>query len=144
MTSWLGYVSFGAGIIVALAIIFQLYQGRKTRQSELIANLSETWDSILLVESRQLARSFGKDGLLGALQDAYKANSSQWYILMRIPSFFNTMGAMVKHGDLPKKLVVEIFGTQLRDYWELYKNALTIEQVKDNSYFQALGEKIRR
>jgi len=139
---WLGYLSLAAGVSAAITLFIQLYKAQRVRQSELIASLSERWNSSPLEKSKELADSLGRDELPKAIRDAYEAASPDWYVLMRIPSFFNTVGAMVERGDLSEKLVLYLFGMELRHYWNLYKNALTAEQLEGIPGFQMLGQRV--
>lgn len=137
---WLPYASFAIGIIAAAGIYFQLYRTRKIRQTQLIADLTMRWDSELLAKSRERVLKLGNE-LGNAIRVADQANSEDLFVIMRIPNFFDSLAAMVEHGDLPEKLVLDLFGFPLGTYWKLYKDALTVDQLRGISRFQRLGNK---
>jgi len=142
MLAWLGLI---AGVILAIVAIIQLGHMRKARLSELIATLGQTWDSKLLMDARQRANELADAGKLKqAIDDGGKANSEEFFILMRIPNFFDSIGAMVEHGDLPKKLAKELFEKPAARYWELYGNALSGIDLEGISHFNQLVERFRR
>jgi hypothetical protein len=140
----LAWASLIVGAVLAIAVIVELWRMRKARLSELIATLGQTWDSKLLMEARQRANELANTGKLKqAIDDGGKANSEEFFILMRIPNFFDSIGAMVEHGDLPTKLAKELFEKPAGRYWELYGNALSAIDLEGVSHFRQLVERFQ-
>lgn len=140
----LGWASLAIGVVIAIAGIIQLWGMRKARRSELIATLGQMWDSKLLMETRQLANELGDaNKLKETINQGNKANSEEFFVLMRIPNFFDSVGAMVEHGDLPKKLAKELFGKPAGRYWDLYGNALSGKDLEGISHFRQLIERFQ-
>jgi len=141
----LAWASLAIGAILAIAVIIQLWGMRKARLSELIATLGQMWDSKLLMEARQRANELGDTGKLkDTIDQGNKANSEEFFVLMRIPNFFDSIGAMVEHGDLPKKLAKELFEKPAARYWDLYGNALSGKDLEGISHFRQLVERFQK
>mgnify|MGYP001058702032 CR=1 FL=1 len=134
---WVGII---AGIVTAIVAVVQLVGMRKARHSELIISLTQVWESPSLMKARQLANKLGDEGKLKETVDqSNKDNSETFFVLMSIPNFFDSLGAMIMKGDLPAKLARELFGAPAKRYWGLYENALTAADLKGVSRFQELG-----
>ena len=137
---WMPYAGFSTGITLAAVAIFQLYRTRKIRRSELINCLMQRWDSELLIKARSIVNKTGSN-LKDKIEKTDNENSPELFLIFSIPNFFDTLGAMVEHGDLPEKIVMDLFGPPLRTYWNLYKDALTVGQLEGISRFEKLGNK---
>ncbi len=102
----------------------------KTREAEILTELSKRWNEEQLTESRKTARNYkGSAELKDALETARKKNIKEYYRLVRIPDFFEALGVLVNSSCLDKQLTIDLFGSAIEHYYELYKPS--IEYLRD-------------
>ena len=93
----------------------------RTREAELLADLSRRWNEKQLTESRRIARNYkNSTELKEALQKLRENNDEEYYALVRLPDFFEALGVLVSSGCLSKKNVIDLFGTVIKHYYNLY------------------------
>jgi len=113
---------------------------RRARMAELIIRLYEGWDAPLMEGSRQkLSEINDAEAIKNAIIGAEK--SENLYPLIRVANFFDTVGSLVCHGFLDKKIAYDLMGTAFETYDDLYASILHDPQRKAFlRCFRDLGE----
>lgn len=98
----------------------------KTREAEILTDLSKQWNEEQLTESRKVARNYYKDSakLKIAIQKARDENEQEYYSLVRILDFFEALGVLVNSTCLNKQLTKDLFGTAIVYYHDLYQPSI--------------------
>lgn len=111
-------------VILLAAAVFawcEVHCIERTREAQLLADLSRRWNGEQLTEARKAARNYKNSAeLKEAVQKARENNDKEYYYLVRLPDFFEALGVLVKSGCLSKRLTKDLFGTVLKYYYELY------------------------
>jgi hypothetical protein len=124
-----------AGVVVAL---FGLRDARKTRDGELVIELSQRWNEPETVESRQLY-SVRKASELAELVDRLYppvgvANPKQpsadevelFQKLVRWPALIETVGVLREHGAISTEVIFKMWGYSIASAWETWRDAAEI------------------
>ena len=139
-------VAIAAGatfFLVLVAIIFAWREVNcidRAREAELLADLSRRWNEEQLTDSRKVARNY-KNGteLKEALQKLRENNEKEYYDLVRLPDFFEALGVLVNSGCLSKKLTIDLFGTVIKYYYNLYGPAIQyLREIHDDKNIYTL------
>ena len=102
----------------------------RTREAELLVDLSRRWNEEQLTESRKAARKYKSDAeLRDAIQRLRENNDKEYYDLVRLPDFFEALGVLVNSSCLSKQLTKDLFGTVTKYYYKLY--GPTIEYLRE-------------
>jgi hypothetical protein len=144
-------------MIVAAGVAFtgiQIRDGRKARNVEFARSLAETWDSPDFRRSRDLMRNHpsgtpeGVATLVQAMRDAIADDDSDdYYDYIRIMNFFEQMGVAFKHHRQGVKVLNQMIGGTIVDYWELWKLVipeLWSDQPRCGENFRDLATKLER
>ena len=131
--------TFTAGILL-VAVVFawrEVHCIERAREAQLLADVSRRWDEELLRESRQAVEEY-EDGtkLRQALEDLKKKNDKQYYVLLRLPDFFEELGLLVNKKCLHPQLAKDMFGTAIKYYYDRYK--LTIKYLQEKYQDQTI------
>jgi hypothetical protein len=123
-------------IILFLALGFAWHEVRcieKARKAQLLTGLSKWWNEELLRESRQAAEKY-KNGiqLQKALENFKKTNDKEYYVLLRLPDFFEDLGLLVNSECFSKQLATDLFGTAMKYHYERYKPAIEYLRTEFN------------
>jgi len=149
VTAIAAVLAFGVLIFAALYARHQLHSMEKTREAQLLADLSRRWDEELLTESRQAVGKY-KNGseLSQSLEELRNRSDEQYYVILRLPDFFEDLGLLVNKKCLSLQLAKDMFGTAVKYHYNLYKD--TIENMrkiyKDQTiykFFEDLAEEIK-
>ncbi len=120
----------------------------RTREAELLTELSRRWNEEQLTESRKAARKY-KSGaeLKEAVQIARGNNDEEYYKLVRLPDFFEALGVLVNRSCLSKELTKDLFGTVVKHYYEIYGPTIWyLREIHNDkniyTWFDDLAEKL--
>lgn len=136
-------IILSAGVILAW---WELRHFKKSRQQEFILNMSCMWDSEPFVESKRLIREIAssnkdlREALLG-----YRKNSKiEYYVLMRVPNYFEDLGFLVKEGYLDVRVADSLFGRAIIMHYRYFRNYIQSERDPTNpescEYFKNFEE----
>ncbi len=122
----------------------------RTREAELLVDLSRRWNEEQLTESRKAARNY-KSGteLKEAIQKLRGNNDKEYYELVRLPDFFEALGVLVSNSCLSKQLTKDLFGTVIKYYYPLYGPTIQyLREIHDDKniylWFDDLVEKLNK
>lgn len=105
--------------LLLLAAIYarrQLNEARRSRHAQLLMDLSRRWDEDELNASRQKAVAHQTPaGLLQAVQTLEHDNSLDFYVLLRVPNFFEDVAALEREAALSVELIRTQFKTVIKD-----------------------------
>jgi len=137
-------------LLVVLAALLlgwrQLGSMETARKAQLLTDLSRRWDEELLVESRQAASDYaGGEELASALERHDQENTRDYYVLGRLPNFFEDLGILVSEGAISPQMVAKSLGSSAKSYWRLYQpyaSAVRGRQQTIYQWFEKLVEKL--
>lgn len=139
-------------LLVVLAALLlgwcQLSSMETARKAQLLTDLSRRWDEELLVESRQAANRYaGGEELASALERHDQQNTKDYYVLVRLPNFFEDLGILVSEGAISPKLVAKSLRSPAKGYWALYQPYISAVRRRRQTkctyqWFEKLVEKI--
>jgi len=118
-------VSLTTLLVLGVALLFawlQVKAARNTVQVQLIADLSRRWDEQDVVESRKRA-SYYADGqaLLKAFQEVFENHPDDYYILIRVPNFFENLEVLVEEGAISLDVVEKLLGSPAVYWWKRWE-----------------------
>jgi hypothetical protein len=147
-------VAAGVTVLILLAAAFyarnQIKCNERTRQAQLLADLSRRWDEDRLTEARKAAFSYkSADELKDAVQKLGKKNDKNFHILVRLPDFFEALGILVNSSCLDKQLTQDLFGTAIGYYHEFYGPTIRyLREINEDEdvykWFDDLAEKLKK
>jgi hypothetical protein len=145
-------VAAGLTVLILLAAAIyarnQIKCVERTREAQLLTDLSERWNGEQLTESRRAVWNYkNADELKDAVQRLGEKNDEEAYILIRLPDFFEALGVLVNTSCLSKQLTKDLFGTAIGYYHKRYEPAMQYLRKKyedENIYkwFDDLAEKL--
>lgn len=116
----LGIISVGAFIAWQ-----QVQETRRSRHAQFMTDYMSRWDDDRMLEARRLAVSFrNREGLRDAVEKRFRANSPDYYKLMRIPGFFETLATLEEQRSVSESLLSRHFGEQLINEFELWEPSI--------------------
>ncbi len=123
--------TFGVLTFAAFYARHQLHSLERTREAQLLSDLSRRWDEELLGESRQAVEKY-KDGtkLKQALKELKENNNKQYYVLLRLPDFYEDLGLLVTNKCLSPQLAKDMFGTVIKYHYARYKSTIQFMRGK--------------
>jgi hypothetical protein len=129
MADWLDYVlafsTLGGSIALAIGggvAYYQLGELRRTRQTQILADLGRRWDDPLLEEGRLRASRFSSEGeLRDAILTSQQKKTDLVYVAMRVPNFFEDVGVLTETGAIDLALVDATYGSVCWKWWESFK-----------------------
>lgn len=139
-------------ILLAAVIIAKREIGciDRTREAELLVDLSRRWNEEQLTKSRKAARNY-KSGaeLKEAVQKLRENNDEEYYDLVRLPDFFEALGVLVNSSCLSKQLTKDLFGTVIKYYYSLYGPTIQyLREIHDDKniyiWFDDLVDKLNK
>ena len=106
----------------------------RTREAQLLADLSRRWNEEQLTESRKAARNYkNSTELKEAVLKLRQNNDQEYYNLIRLPDFFEALGVLVNSGCLSRELTKDLFGTAIKHYYNLYSQTLQyLREIHDD------------
>lgn len=125
-----------AGTLVVLAKAAkyakrEVDHARQEREAALVARISTRWNEASMEEARQLANTYKNSSeLLEAMTKFDQYNSRFYYVLERIPGFFEDLGLVCCKDDKLIPLVKDLIGPSVKYYYELYSP--WTNQMKDD------------
>ena len=128
-------VVFGALLLAAV----QLTSIKHNRATEILGGLLNRWNDERLEAARLKMRALDARATWDAIREAQEYNRLDYYILMRIPSFFEEIGIMCLIAkSVPPELVYEFFASAIVSFWGKYEP--WIRDVRndedDNRFFE--------
>jgi hypothetical protein len=113
-------------ITTAIFAVVQLRHIKRARYSSLLMQLLQTWDSNEYIMSRRIFNQYSNAPMEQASQkfkEAIKSfdevDADEFYLIVRIPNFFENLGYLTCYGHLDRKHALELFGETAKRYWEL-------------------------
>jgi hypothetical protein len=144
--AWTDVVTAIAAALTALILLVAAFYARnqikcveRTREAQLLADLSRRWNEEQLTDARKTVRNYkDADKLKDAVQKLGDKNDKEVYILVRLPDFFEALGVLVNTSCLSKQLTRDLFGTAIGYYHELYGPSIQYlrEKYKDNNIYK--------
>lgn len=137
------------GVLLAAAVCawLELHHIERAREAHILADLSRRWDEELLREPRQAVEKY-KDGtkLEQAVKEFKENNDEQFYMLLRLPDFFEELGLLVEYDCLNLQLAKDMFGTAIKYHYTGYKPTIEFlrSEYKDKTiykFFEDLAKK---
>jgi hypothetical protein len=151
-THWAAGITAVATAITAVGVIFaglaavwagrQVREAERTRHATTAIELASRWEGEPLVASRKLALTYRtkealRDGYLQAKQD----RSDAYFILQRLPDFFEDLGVMERMGGLGLEWIRLTLGSAVQDYWRAWQPI--VQAVRDAGQ-PTMGENFER
>lgn len=138
-------IAVAAGLTAVILLAAALYARNeikcieRAREAQLLTDLSRRWSEELLRESREAAEKY-KNGsqLRQALRNLKKNNDKEYYILLRLPDFFEDLGLLVSSECFSRKLANELFGTAIKYHYNRYELAIKYlrKKYKDKTIYE--------
>ena len=142
-------IAIAAGLTVVILLSAALYARHeikcieRTREAQLLTDLSRRWDEEQLQEARKAANEYD-DGnkLRNALQDFQANNDPNFYKLMMIPDFFEELGLLVNSTCLNLQLANDLFGTAINHHYVRYEPSIKYlrDKYKDDNLFKFFSQ----
>ncbi len=113
-------------IAVFATLVFaarQLSRTAKTAESEHLADVLRKWDDERLEEARHAVNQYdGRDQLLQALVDGDAQSTKDYFVLLRVPNFFEDVGNLVFDQKVVRiESVRHGLRGSVRYYWQLFE-----------------------
>jgi hypothetical protein len=112
----------GTGVLAATALAAliigysQVLEASRSRTATLMADLSRRWDNEL-VEPRRLMGVYGRE-LEAWVRYFYEEDDESFYILERIPNFFEDLAVLRQAGAIPIEMIEQSLGWTVWAMWE--------------------------
>lgn len=124
-----------AGLLALIVVWRQLGSMEKARHAQALLHFLEVWDSPGMVEAqRELQNYTDPNKLADAIHKFYEAKSIMYYILTRIPDFFDDMGFAWRKGYLRLEDIQGTLGSPLVEYFWLYEAYIERVQQRWRQY----------
>jgi hypothetical protein len=134
----------------ALVAASQLDDARKTRQAQLIVNISRRWDEI--ERSEQLYTEYSRDELIELVTKIYRYEADEearkdFVALTALPTLIEMIGVLEVEGSLALRIVDELWGLPIRHTWATWREVvlkLREESGAPGAYenFERLAERL--
>ncbi len=133
--------AFTVAILLAAAFLawHEVRCIERAREAQLLTDLSRRWDEELLRESRETAEKYTNGRQLRqALGNLKKNNDKEYYILLRLPSFFEDLGLLVSSQCFSRQLANDLFGTAIKYHYNRYELAIKYlrKKYKDENIYK--------
>jgi hypothetical protein len=152
-----GTLVLAAGVVIAL---IGFWDARKTRDGELVIELSQRWNEPETIESKQaysieradeiadlIDRLYPPVGVENRIQ-ATPEDVSLFQKLVRWPALIETIGVLRDHGAISSEAIHKMWGYSIASAWETWKDPVTV--LRDRAsypgtfrYFQDVAEIMR-
>jgi hypothetical protein len=150
MADWLDYVlvfsTLGGSIAIAIGggvAYYQLRELRRTRQTQVLADLGRRWDDPLLEEGRLRASNFSSEAeLRDAIVESQEEKNDLVYVAMRVPNFFEDVGVLAEAGAIDLGLVDATYGSVCWKWWESFEPTIQTmrEQANDRDLYRRFDD----
>lgn len=134
MLTWTTVLAISTGlmafaiIVTAVYAVIQLIDIRRTRCSNLLMQIYQTWDSDEYIKSRTMINQHCCAENLHEspkkLKEAMKAyedkDAEEYYIMLRVANFFENLGFLGYKKYLNKNDAIDLFGDTAENYWNLF------------------------
>jgi hypothetical protein len=121
---WLVAATFSLAAVGLIALL-SLRDARKTRQTQLLVELSERWDSRPMIQSSVLFREFGGEKttqLVEAIwgKDVVRPDPrdiAYWQRISIFPNLIEVIGVFVGRGMISPRIIYEMWGGNIIEEW---------------------------
>lgn len=134
--------SISTFVVLTGAVGFALWQVqviKHNRATETLGEHVKRWDDARLTEARLKIKPLGARATWDAILKARKDNRQDYYIFLRIPSFFEEIGIMCLVAEsVPPELVYEFFASAIASFWHKYEPWIRDyrNQQNDNRFYE--------
>ena len=134
--------SIATFVVVFVALIFaglRLTSTKNHRATEILGEHVKRWSDKRLEAARLKIGALRARAIWDAIREARKNNRLDYYILLRIPSFFEEIGIMCLVAKMvPPELVYQFFASAIVNYWGKYEPWIrdARNQDNDNRFFE--------
>lgn len=119
-TFWLLIV----GIIGLVFVYWQCYLMRKSRESELLMQLTMLWNSDEYIRARKVVGEH-LDNLAQKTEEYEQKNEEDYFLIVKVGNFFEHLGVLVDRNYLPRKVLIELLGSSIKYYYEIFVDYIT-------------------
>lgn len=158
--TWNTVLAISTGVMAAAIIAtvvyayVQLKHFKKTRCSDLLMRLHQTWDSKDYIQSRRMIYQYSEgltseensQKLKEALAFFDNDNAEEYYLMVRIANFFENLGFLADNNHISQTEALDLFGDTAANYWNrfeawciYYRENSDEPQPKAWVYFQKLA-----
>ncbi len=138
------------GLLVAALFVawHQINQSREATQAQLMADLSRRWDEEQLVESRRTMESYVmSEGLLDAIQRLILNHDPEYYVLVKIPNFFEDLKILYDRKGVRLDAIRDSLGGACIHHWRQREPAVKFLQTdrrQTYEHFEALAKLLEK
>lgn len=131
-----------AAMATLILVGFGLLFARKQMHASLMNDMSARWEQ--LMDARRAVSDYNghPEKLLDDIKRFNAENSEEYYLLTKVPNFFEDLAIQIDERTIPLKMVAKSFGYALKFYWELWALA-TIEYLRVEGTGQMTPEETR-
>jgi hypothetical protein len=123
--AWVTALSTLVLALIGTAAIWQLRQGRRARETEIIMEIGRRWDSEEMIESRSdVDLLASKDQLSSRLIALHGEKGREYHLLMREPGHLEDLGVIYYHGGIKRDTLFNLMGLQIQERWLVWREAL--------------------
>ncbi len=140
--TWNTVLAISSGLMTLAIIITAIYAGiqlfniKKTRCSDLLMRLHQTWDSKEYILSRKTINQYGNGSTLEEasknLRESLiafdKINADEFYLIVRIANFFENLGYLTFNGFLHRDDAIQLFGGPAQRYWYIFSDFVDFQR----------------
>jgi hypothetical protein len=149
---WAAGITAVATAITAVGVIFaglaaawagrQVREAERTRHATAAIEVASRWEGEPLVTSRRRALTYPtKEALRDGYLQAKRDRTDEYFILQRLPDFFEDLGVMERMGGLGLEWIRLTLGSAIRDYWRAWQPV--VKAVRDAGQ-PTMGENFER
>lgn len=125
LLAWVTAISTLILALLGSAAIWQLRQGRRARETEIIMEIGRRWDSEEMIESRSKVDLLASTGQLSShLIDLHNKKGREYHLLMREPGYLEDLGVIYYHDGIKRDTLFNLMGLQIQDRWWVWDEAL--------------------
>jgi hypothetical protein len=131
-TDWAGWITAIATallVVGAIAALWALQDARKTRDGQLVTDISRRWDETATIASIVAFSDQGPTGIITLLDRIYptdptvlpsKADRVLAYELFRWPTLIDTIGVLESKKAISSDVVYKLWGPQIVSAWKVW------------------------
>ena len=105
----------------------------KADMARLMADLFRRWDEPLLTESRIEAAKRSPSQLRYAIEMFSKAADKTYFVLFRVPGFFEEIAIMTREGTISEELVRKYFLLVVQQEWQRWEPTIRYMRSETNN-----------
>lgn len=153
------WVTAGATVAVAAGVVVALlgfWDARKTRDGQLLSDLSERWDHAASIDSLVAFTEHGPHGLVILIKRVYGAQGPAttaddlrlYYKLQTLPTLIETIGVLHDEGALSTDVIYKAWGPTIIGVWDSWREPIRTLRELDKSreqvfvYFEKLADEM--